>query len=65
MNILKREDLNGSGYGAFSVSQSHREIVTQYIKRQREHHQRFTFQDEYLRLLQVYQVKYDEAYLWD
>lgn len=35
------------GYGAFTVSPSHREIVRGYIARQEEHHRKRTFQDEY------------------
>ncbi len=30
-----------------------------------EHHRRRTFQDEYRRFLQKYQVAYDERYVWD
>jgi putative transposase len=54
-----------SGYGAFSVSQSHAAIVAAYIDNQAEHHQTTTFQDEYRRLLERYQVEYDERYVWD
>jgi len=35
-----------SGYGAFSVSQSHVEQVRRYILRQEQHHRKVTFQDE-------------------
>ena len=54
-----------SGYGAFSVSQSHLEQVVRYIERQEEHHRRVTFQDEYRALLKRYNVEYDERYVWD
>lgn len=54
-----------AGYGAFSVSASTKAEVVGYNKRQREHHQRVTFQDEFRRLLDKYEVKYDDAYLWD
>jgi hypothetical protein len=54
-----------SGYGAFSVSQSDADAVIAYIKNQQEHHRRFTFQEEYRRLLERYQVNYDERYVWD
>ena len=36
-----------SGYGAFSVSQSHVEQVRKYITEQERHHRRHTFQDEF------------------
>ena len=53
------------GYGAFTVSRSNMEPVAAYIRGQREHHQRRTFQDEYLALLQKHGIQYDEKYLWD
>ncbi len=53
------------GYGAFSVSQSHLVQVTRYIERQKEHHQRVTFQTEYRSFLKRYNVEYDERYVWD
>ena len=40
----------GKEYGAFSISNSHRDAVINYIKGQREHHDRLGFDDEYQRL---------------
>jgi len=54
-----------SGYGAFSVSQSDAETVVAYIRDQARHHQKMTFQEEYRRLLERYQVAFDEQYVWD
>ena len=54
-----------SGYGAFSVSQSDAETVAAYIRNQAQHHQKMTFQEEYRRLLERYQVTFDENYVWD
>jgi REP element-mobilizing transposase RayT len=54
-----------NGYGAFSIGQSQLEDLRGYISRQREHHMRETFQDEYRRLLARYHVAYDEQYVWD
>ena len=54
-----------SGYGAFSVSQSDADAVIAYIRNQVQHHQKMTFQDEYRRLLERYQVTFDEKYVWD
>jgi REP element-mobilizing transposase RayT len=53
------------GYGAFSISPSHVDIVKQYIVDQAEHHRREPFQDEFRRLLRKYKVEYDERYVWD
>lgn len=54
-----------SGYGAFSVSQSDADAVVAYIRNQAQHHRKITFQDEYRRLLERYQVAFDERYVWD
>jgi REP element-mobilizing transposase RayT len=54
-----------SGYGAFSIGQSQVPTVKRYITRQKEHHHRVSFQDEYRKFLNVYGVEYDERYVWD
>jgi len=41
------------GYGAFTVSQSNVEEVRHYIARQKEHHQRISFRDEFIEFLKV------------
>jgi REP element-mobilizing transposase RayT len=52
------------GYGAFSVSESRRAAVIQYIRDQAQHHRRISFQDEFLALLKNHRVEFDERYLW-
>jgi putative transposase len=52
------------GYGAFTVSKSNLPEVVRYIQKQREHHRKRTFQEEYLEFLQRHGVEYDERYLW-
>lgn len=52
------------GYGGFSVSQSVVEPTKRYIENQKEHHRKKTFEQEYLRFLQEYQIDYDENFLW-
>ena len=54
-----------SGYGAFSISPSHVELVRDYIAKQEEHHRRVTFQEEFRRLLRKYGLEWDERYVWD
>jgi len=54
-----------SGYGAFSIGQSGVDALKRYIARQKDHHKRITFQDEYRALLAKYQIEYEERYLWD
>jgi len=54
-----------AGYGAFSVSASGVEEVSEYIRNQPHHHRVRSFQEEFRRLLKRYQLQYDEAYVWD
>lgn len=53
------------GYGVFSVSKSNVPDVVAYIKGQREHHMKQTFEDEYVSLLKLNGIDYDERYLFD
>lgn len=53
------------GYGAFSYSKSHVDSVVKYILNQEEHHKRKTFKEEYLELLQKFDIHYDPKYLFD
>ena len=53
------------GYGAFSYSRSQINNVIKYINTQEGHHRKASFKDEYLRLLDKYEVDYDPRYLFD
>jgi REP element-mobilizing transposase RayT len=53
-----------SEYGAFSVSRSQVDAVTQYIQDQETHHRRRSFQEEFLALLRKHRLDFDERYLW-
>lgn len=53
------------GFGAFSVSKSNVPAVVQYIKNQREHHKKESFEEEYGRLMKLHEVDYDPKYLLD
>ena len=52
------------GYGAFTVSKSNLDEVIGYIRNQRQHHRKSTFQEEYRDLLRKHGVDYDERYVW-
>ena len=54
-----------SGYGAFSVSQSQVDKVQRYIANQQRHHERVSFKEEFIALLDAHGIEYDERYLWD
>jgi REP element-mobilizing transposase RayT len=51
------------GYGAFTVSQSHVNMVRQYIARQKEHHQKISFRDEFIQFLVENGIEYDERFI--
>ena len=51
------------GYGAFSVSHSNIDPVRDYIARQKEHHHRVSFRDEFIRFLKANGIAFDERYL--
>ena len=53
------------GYGAFSYARSQVNSVAQYIAKQEEHHRQKTFREEYLEMLQKFEVEYKEEYLFD
>ncbi len=53
------------GYGAFSYSKSHIDAVYKYIANQEEHHKKENFKDEYISLLNKFNVKFDEKYIFE
>jgi len=54
-----------TGYGVFSESESNVSAVTKYIGGQEEHHQKHSFQEEFVAFLKKNNVAYDERYIWD
>lgn len=52
------------GYGAFSYSKSHVNTVIDYIKNQEQHHSIKSFREEYLAFLKLFEVDYDERYIF-
>jgi len=51
------------GYGAFTVSQSNVKEVQRYIARQKLHHQKVSFRDEFIRHLIANEIEFDARYL--
>jgi REP element-mobilizing transposase RayT len=47
------------GYGAFSVSASNLTTVSRYIRDQKTHHRKFSFEDEFLTLLRKHKVDFN------
>ena len=53
----------GKEFGAFSLSESHRDAVTRYIIDQKRHHKSISFEDELQRIYERNGVKWDDVYL--
>ena len=51
------------GYGAFTVSHSNVEEVRCYIAKQKEHHRKVSFRDEFIQFLKVNGIEYDERFI--
>ncbi len=54
-----------SGYGAFGVSYSNIDAVTQYIANQKQHHKDMTWEEEFGLMLKRNGVEYDPRYYLD
>lgn len=50
------------GYGSFSYSQSQIKDVVAYIETQEDHHKKRSFKEEYIDLLDKFEIKYDEKF---
>ena len=66
--INKKGFVNGkfswqAGYGAFSYAKSEISNVIHYIKNQEVHHKSVSFQDEYLQLLNEFNIEFDERFI--
>ena len=52
------------GYAAYSISQSVVDKTLQYIANQKEHHTKHSFAEEYRAFLKLYNVEYDENFVF-
>lgn len=52
------------GFGAFSYNQSLVKTVYRYIENQERHHSKKTFLEEYIELLEKFEIAYDREYLF-
>lgn len=53
-----------SGFGAFTVSQSGIDRVIEYIKNQEKHHSKKSFREEYIEILNNYEIDFNNEYLF-
>lgn len=54
-----------AGYGAFSYSRSHMDAVCKYILNQKEHHAKRTFEEEFMKILQDFEVEIGKKQMFD
>jgi putative transposase len=52
------------GYGAFTYSLKEKERLINYVKNQEEHHKKTSFRDEYMSLLNEFEIDFEEKYLF-
>jgi putative transposase len=52
------------GYGAFSYSKSQVDSVYKYVMNQKVHHQKQSFIEEYVQLLEAFGIEYDARYIF-
>lgn len=52
------------GYGAFSYARSQIKVVAEYVENQEDHHRKKTFLEEYKHFLDLFEVEYDEKYIF-
>ncbi|MBQ0049546.1 MAG: IS200/IS605 family transposase [Bacteroidales bacterium] len=52
-----------SGFWAFSYSKSFLPAVSHYIENQKEHHKKYSFDDEMREILEKAGIEYDERYI--
>ena len=53
-----------SGYGGFSYSRSQLNSVIRYIENQEKHHSKRTFKEEYIEMLNKFEVVYNEKFIF-
>jgi len=52
------------GFGGFSYGKSQIPNVAKYIENQEIHHKKRNFMEEYLELLKLFEIEYDERYVF-
>jgi putative transposase len=55
---------SGGRFGAFSYSKSQASRVITYVQNQEIHHRKNTFLGEYKKILEKFEVDYDERYIF-
>ncbi len=53
------------GYGAFTYSHSQIDSVVKYIANQEKHHHKQSFREEYIDMLEKFEVEYKDEYVFE
>jgi len=53
------------GYGAFSYSQSALDDIIIYIENQKKHHKKKSFKEEYIKILEKFNIEFKKEYLFE
>jgi putative transposase len=53
-----------AGYAALTYGFRDKDMIVNYIKRQKEHHKKVTFEEEYRALLTEHGIEWDEKYIF-
>jgi hypothetical protein len=53
------------GFGAFTYAKSQVDVVVKYVLNQPNHHKKQSFQEEYLELLERFEVEFNSQYLFE
>jgi putative transposase len=62
--LVKGKSSWQEGFGAFSYGRSQIPKIVTYIRNQETHHKKQTFQKEYLEFLKLFDIHYDERYVF-
>jgi putative transposase len=54
-----------NGYAAISVGPTEVERIKRYIEKQKEHHKKKNFKEEFVEYLKRHKIMYNERYIWD
>ena len=54
-----------NGFGAFSYGHSQLDRIIQYIDNQERHHVKYDFKEEYLNFLKLFNISFNEKYLFE
>jgi len=54
-----------NGFGAFSYGHSQLDMIIKYINNQKIHHQHKTFREEYLEFLKLFNIEFNNKYVFE